>query len=97
MSLTRAEQEEILEAISILEDEYNELDQEACIYLSYTTTGYFGSITMDINEPIHIQIDIWNSENEERIFNEEKNEYETFYKFIKRQVKLASNTLKKFK
>ena len=47
------------------------------INFGYTTNGFYDIITFGNNQ-------LWNSENDERIFDEETGEYESFEPFIKK-------------
>jgi hypothetical protein len=67
-------------------------------FLTYIESGYVQSIELHIFEySMDIIIKLWNSENEEREWIEEKNDYEDFDIFLKRKINESIESLKTFK
>lgn len=55
---------------------------------SYTKSGYIEAISLDLNfDDYHIEIQMWNDENDDRKFIEKINEYEDLEKFIIKKYK----------
>jgi hypothetical protein len=88
------ELERILEATTKLNEYlYDELKLENSLF-SVTIYGYITSISFNIED---IEIPIWNSENDDRLFFENSNEYEPFERFIKRVWKEKLKIINKIK
>lgn len=82
--------QEYKEAFEAVEKINEELDKkyEGNTLLSISYCGMMFSISLDINSNnIHIELEIYNSEQDDRIYYEKSDKYETFYKYIKRKVR----------
>ncbi len=92
------EQKEAFEAVEKINEEiyerYEKLDQEDSFkdwisrmpILSITFAGTYMFIGLSLSSQSDLpEFNIYNSEYDDRIFDEGKNEYEMFYNFIKRK------------
>lgn len=67
-------------------------------FLRYTKEGNVEAVTVVIyKNTMKLEIDLWDSENDERIFLEETNEYEAFEVYLKRKLKEINISLKEFR
>lgn len=64
---------------------------------SITICSYYFFITFNINTNHIIEIPIYNSENEDRIFYEKANKYEEWYFYIKRKFREIKEDLNNIK
>jgi hypothetical protein len=77
----------IQEEISEIQEFINTVTNCDCFILSHTQFGYTESVSLHIFQyQMDIEVKLWNSENEEREWIEEKNEYEDFTPFLKRKI-----------
>jgi hypothetical protein len=91
-------EKEIIEAVDKVNDDfykrYKKLDHNdrfkdwfsVMPVVSITFAGYYTLINIHTSsERFPLEIPIWCSEDDDRNFDEDKNEYEDWYKFIKRK------------
>jgi hypothetical protein len=58
-------------------------DQNTDHHFSYTEAGYIKGISLNLNfDDYSLGISLWNNENDDRFFIEEKNEYENLEKHL---------------
>lgn len=68
------------------------------IWFSYTLDNFVESIAFNsFGENHKIKIELWNSENCQQIFNEDRNEYEPIRDTILRELKIAVKDLNSIK
>ena len=57
-------------------------------YFSYTKAGYIEGISLDLNfDDYHIEIQMWNDNNDDRKIDDRKGDYEDLEKFIVKKYK----------
>jgi hypothetical protein len=93
------EQLKTIQAVQKLNNElYDKYGWENHIDLfSITISSYYFFISFNINTNHIVEIPIYNSENEDRIFYEKSNKYEEWYSYIKRkfrEIKEGLNNIK---
>jgi hypothetical protein len=76
----------IQEIISNIQEKiFDKNDQN--FFLEYSEFGYVQAVKLHLQiYSMNIQVDLWNSENEEREWIEEINDYEDFEVFLKRKI-----------
>ena len=83
------------EAVKRINDELEEKYKEDAPVLTTTKGSHY--LLIDISPPNLPEINLYCSEQEERIFYEKSDKYETFYKFIKRKFREVQKDLNKYK
>ena len=79
--------EKIHEAISDINEKLFKKTGIPQFWLRYIEDGYEEAVQLMLQGfQMNIEIDLWNSENEEREWIEEKNDYEDFEVFLERKV-----------
>lgn len=62
----------------------------------YTKAGYIESISLNLKfNNYSVNINLWNDENDDRLFNEKTNEYEDLEEFIVKKYKSITKEMKK--
>lgn len=62
----------------------------------YTKAGYIESISLNLNFDNHsIEINLWNDDNDDRLFSEETQQYEDLEEFIVKKYKNIVKEMKK--
>ena len=89
----------IKEQVDEIQEQLNDKSQNYDKYfLKYTQVGYVESVSIVILEDtFNIEVDIWDSENNQLSYIEKTNEYETFEKFLLRRIDDTVKTLKNLK
>jgi len=65
---------------------YDSLDKMPIVSITFASNYMFINLTIPSSEICVLpEIEIYSSENNDRIYYEKSNKYETFYKFIKRK------------
>ena len=63
---------------------------------SYIKSGYIEAISLDLNfDDYHIEIQMWNNDNDDRLFSEETQQYEDLEEFIVKKYKNIVKEMKK--
>lgn len=76
----------IQEVVGDIQEKISEKSNDN-IFLEYSQFGYIESVKLHIYMyQMDIEVSLWNSENEEREWIEEINDYEDFEVFLKRKV-----------
>ena len=77
----------IQDIVSDIQEKISEKSNDN-IFLEYSQFGYIEAVKLHIYMyQMDIEVSLWNSENEEREWIEEINDYEDFEAFLKRKVK----------
>lgn len=93
------EQQEAFEVVEKINDElykkyskkdpkksnYDSLDLMPILEITFASVYMFITLSIQSKKQLIPEITLYNSENNDRIFYEKGNKYETFYKFIKRK------------
>ena len=83
------EQEEVFEILSDLQDSLSEKNSKiSTIYLDYSGTHFYYSINLRIyTDKFSVKVTLYDSENNNRKFIEEINEYEPLKPYLLKQIK----------
>jgi hypothetical protein len=78
--------QEIMDVISLINEEISALTDDMDLYLNFSTNGFAGIISLG-------DFQLWCSEDDDREFNEETNSYEPLLGYLCKKIQDLSNTL----
>lgn len=85
---------EIQKAVQKIQEELYDENPITKFFLRYSQEGYTEAVSLHIYLiDINIEIDLWNDQNNNRLFDEDKNEYEDWKPFLIRKIEEASKSL----
>ena len=92
-------QKDIIDAVDIINEELYEkaVNKQKFPYLLITFAPFVESVDLILNADFCSEINIYNSEDNDREFFEKTNEYETFYKYFKRNIKEVKKEISSIK
>lgn len=84
----------VLQVVQDLNEELYEKTKSDDVWYSYTMDNYIDSVTFNLfSDNSVLKIDLWNSENSQRVYNEETYDYEPLEETIKRELKEVASYL----
>lgn len=84
----------VLQVVQNLNEELYEKTKSDDVWYSYTMDNYIDSVTFNLfSDNSVLKIDLWNSENSQRAYNEETDDYEPLEETIKRELKEVASYL----
>jgi hypothetical protein len=89
-TMSKEQNVDYVEVVSTLNVELYERHKEVESYFEYRTTGFADLILFD-------EFLLWSSENDIREFDEDKNDYEPFMPFIKKQFNQIADKMQKIR